>query len=48
MFVNINNQKRKNEIKVIHVSYSAIVDAVCHMTSRHGNIKAKYSKIAVS
>ncbi len=24
MFVNINNQKRKNEIKAIHVSYSAI------------------------
>ncbi len=51
MFVNINNKKRKNEIKAIHVSYSAIMAAVCHMTSmmrRHGNNNAKQSKITVT
>ncbi len=51
MFVNINNKKRKNEIKAIHVSYSAIMAAVCHMTSmtrRHGNNNAKQSKITVA
>ncbi len=49
--MNINNQKRKNEIKAIHVSYRAIVAAVCHMTSmtrRHGNNKAIHSKIMVA
>ncbi len=49
--MNINNKKRKNEIKAIHVSYSAIMAAVCHMTSmtrRHGNNNAKQSKIRVA
>ncbi len=49
--MNINNKKRKNEIKAIHVSYSAIMAAVCHMTSmmrRHGNNNAKQSKITVA
>ncbi len=51
MFVNINNKKRKNELKAIHVSYSAIVAAVRHMTSmtrRHGNNKAIHSKVTVA
>ncbi len=51
MFVNINNKKRKNKIKAIHVSYSAIMAAVCHMTSmtrHHGNNNAKQSKITVA
>ncbi len=51
MLVNINNKKRKNEITTIHVSYSAIVAAVSHMksmTRRHGNNKAKHSKVTVA
>ncbi len=41
----------KKEIKVIHLSYSVIVAAVCHvtiMTLRHGNSKGKRSKIMVA
>ncbi len=39
------------EIKAIHVSYTAIVAVVFHMTSmtrRHGNNKAIHSKIRVT
>ncbi len=48
MFVNINNKKRKNELKAIHVSYSAIVAVVRHMRRRDGNNKAKHSKVTVA
>ncbi len=43
--------KKKNEIKLIHLSYSVIVAVVCHvtiMTRRNGNSKGKRSKIMVA